>query len=130
MFEGIVIIISLCILISLPTIDRRLRNHRKVKQLEQLLDSELPALDCIINNKRYLGCNSTVIRTYRYAAVYTRTQYAPPHASQLCQTKNGSWFLFDPETREVQVCDEAKAKQMLSDDLALYTRTFSAPELA
>jgi hypothetical protein len=67
----------------------------------------------------------------RYGGVTIRRHgYQPYSAEQLCKTKRGSWFLFDPESSKIAPCNEAYVKDRLANDQEVYRRVFGNPETA
>jgi len=111
---------------------RRMRNKRK--ELDFLVASSLPKLDCMIGDKHYLGAECKMVKTFLCAGGVVKGRFMSrliyPSAVQLCCTQRGSWFLFNPATSEVTPCNENAARIHLSDDYELYSRTFGEPDVA
>jgi hypothetical protein len=121
-------------LFSFPAWDTSRRLRIKRKELDLMIASSLSTLDKIIGDKHYLGSECEVVKTFRWKGGRVRHGYYSqrffPSAKQLCRTKRGSWFLFDPATCGVDPCEEKDARRRLSDDYELYSKTFGKPDVA
>jgi hypothetical protein len=119
--------------------DSSKRRKARTAMLESLIVSALPTLDKIVDGKRFLGSECEAVKTFRSGACDLAVRamgkgweqhWFMYEAEQLCRTKFGAWFLFNPETGVVEPCSERSARARLADDEELYVKVFGAPERA